>query len=135
MEDEQDQKHEPQISTPTGIFIWLICLVLDIVDWFLVGIPATDAVGWAVTQLYLTFKGLSGSAMFSRMLIGNLIELILGLDYLPIRTATWTMVLWLDRHPKAKAVTEAVGIGASAGAGLARKGVLAAGQKATQQIE
>ena len=71
----------------------------------------------------------------TRMLVGNVLELIPGADYLPIRTVAWCWGVWLDRHPQAKAVTEAVGVGVGVGGAVLKKGVRTAGKEAAEKVE
>lgn len=123
----------------------ILMLALDAIDFVEVGIPGTDLVGFPLEQLFLSKKGVKGTTA----LIGNVIELIPGVDYLPVRSITWLITVWMDQHPsefseKMEQVGEVVqkaegkaGAGAGQGAlqaeGKAAEGAAAAGGGAVAQ--
>ena len=96
-EQERGQEHEPVLSDAEVIIVGVMFVTLDIVDWFEVGIPATDVASWFV-QFGLFKKGVSGTYQ----VVVGILELIPGIDYLPIRTVSHIIATWADRHPDSK---------------------------------
>lgn len=101
---DEEQKPEPKISLPEGLFVLSFVVLVDIIDLIglAFGLPlsdVTDIVAFPVTQLYTYLKGLKGIYM----LIGNLIEAIPWIGDLPVRTVTFCITWWLDHHPKIEA--------------------------------
>lgn len=98
------ERPEPKFGGAEIVFGTIFYLILDILDWFEAGIPGTDVVSW-LSQFYYINKGVPGT----RMVVANIIELIPGIDYLPIRTVVFLLVVWTDRHPKVEAAAELAG--------------------------
>lgn len=98
---EEPEKPEPKFSKAEIVFFSLFYIILDALDWLEAGVPLTDAASW-LTQFYYVYKGVSGS----RMVVGNILEIVPGVDYLPVRTITFWMTVYADRHPKVEAVAE-----------------------------
>src|SRR4051812_7975529 len=88
-----EEEPEKKFGAAEIIFGSIFFILLDILDWVEAGIPGTDVVSW-LTQFYFQMKGVSGS----RMVIGNLIELIPGVDYLPVRTITYWLTVRNANH-------------------------------------
>jgi len=95
VEGDESEDEGPKISLPEGILMVMLSLIgelLDIIDLgWLVGFPI---------QLWLIMKG--GIAFRKQVpaLVGNLIELIPILDWLPIRTLTLLITIYMINHPK-----------------------------------
>jgi len=92
---EDDEEEGSKISLPEIIIMVSLSLIGELLD-------AID-LGWLVgfpIQLWLIMKG--GIAFRKQVpaLAGNLIELIPILDWLPIRTATLLITIYLINHPK-----------------------------------
>jgi hypothetical protein len=92
---ENAPQHEPKLSDADIIIGSILMLTLDAIDWLEVGIPGTDLVGFPLEQLFLNKKGVKGTTA----LVGNVIELVPGVDYLPVRSIAWLITAWMDRHP------------------------------------
>jgi hypothetical protein len=92
---ENAPQHEPKLSDADVIIGSVLMLTLDAIDWLQVGIPGTDLVGFPLEQLFLNKKGVKGTTA----LVGNIIELVPGVDYLPVRSIAWLITAWMDRHP------------------------------------
>lgn len=94
-------EQEPKISLPEIIIITPYLVIFDLigVGLFFFGLDdlfILDAVRFPVTQLYLRFKGVKGTAT----LVGNILELVPYVGALPISTATWLITIYLDRNPE-----------------------------------
>ena len=96
---------QKKISLPEIIIVILFSLigeVLDIVDMgWIIGFPI---------QIWLFFKG--GGLPFKKQapsLIGNLVELIPILDWLPWRTVTSLISIYLINHPEVAPKLKSVG--------------------------
>ena len=61
--------------------------------------PFVDIFVLAIVQLWFIIKGGIGFRKQVSALVGNLIELIPGLDILPIRTTTLIIAIYLINHP------------------------------------
>ena len=128
MDDEQSpQKPEPKVDLVIGLFIGIILVIADIIDFFipLAGDVLDILVGIPV-QIYAFFAGIRGTFI----LISNLAEAIPIVQMLPTRTIAWIITVWIDHHPKLEAVTELAGGvesgGAAGAAGEAAKGAAVA---------
>lgn len=112
--DEEIQKPEPKISDVEIILIGVFYLGLDAIDLIPAAGDITDVIA-APMGFYYWMKGLNGTAF----LASEAIEAIPGAQEIPfVRTITWGINIWLDRHPKLQATfatVEAVG-GAVGGA-------------------
>ncbi len=94
-------EQEPKISLPEIIIITPYLVIFDLIGLALIAAGLDDffildAVRFPITQLYLRFKGVKGTAT----LIGNILELIPYIGGLPISTAAWLITIYLDRHPE-----------------------------------
>lgn len=92
---ENAPQHEPKLSDADIIIGSVLMLTLDAIDWVELGVPGTDLIGFPLEQLFLSKKGVKGTTA----LIGNGLELIPGVDYLPLRSIAWLVTAWMDRHP------------------------------------
>lgn len=146
---DETQAPQPKISLTEFILIGLVVFVVDIVEIIIAFIPIADVIEGPVDtlttvlidgpiQLYLVFKGVSGT----RMLIGGILELIPYVNDLPLSTIGWCLTCWVDQHPKLEKVTEIAGTfaggeaGAVAGeAGAAAGAVAEAGKAAEEGVE
>lgn len=109
--DGADQPAPPpeahgKISLVEGIVMLMITLTADIIEIILtffalnplsvvIDVPTT-----AIIQFWLWMKGAKGTWA----LAGNLIEFIPYLDFLPIRTVTLLITIYLSNHQKTAAV-------------------------------
>lgn len=111
--DEEIQKPEPKISDVEIILIGIFYLGLDAIDFIPAAGDITDVIA-APMGFYYWMKGLNGTAF----LASEAIEAIPGAQEFPfVRTITWGINIWLDRHPKLEAIfatVEAIGAGADA---------------------
>lgn len=102
---EEGAAPEPRgkISLVEGIVMLMITLTADLIEFILtffalnplsiiIDVPTT-----AIIQFWLWMKGAKGTWA----LAGNLIEFIPYLDFLPIRTATLLVTIWVTNHQKA----------------------------------
>jgi hypothetical protein len=62
--------------------------------------PFVDISVLAIIQFWLIMKGGIGFSKQATALVGNLIELVPGLDILPIRTTTLLVAIYMINHPK-----------------------------------
>ncbi len=106
--DEEIQKPEPKISDVEIVLIGMFYFGLDVLDFIPMVGDVTDVVA-APMGFYYWMKGLNGTAF----LASEAIEAIPGAQELPfVRSITWGINIWLDRHPKLEAkfaTVEAIG--------------------------
>jgi hypothetical protein len=118
--DEEIQKPEPKISDVEIILIGVFYFSLDVMD-FIPGVGDVTDVVAAPMGFYYWMKGLNGTAF----LASEAIEAIPGAQELPfVRSITWGINIWLDRHPKLQATFATVealegGVDALEGGGAA----------------
>lgn len=62
--------------------------------------PFIDIFTLAIVQFWLIMKGGIGFNKQATVLVGNLIELVPGLDILPIRTVSLIVTIYMINHPK-----------------------------------
>lgn len=94
--DEEIQKPEPKISDVEIVLIGIFYFGLDIVDFIPTVGDVTDLVA-SPMGFYYWMKGINGTAF----LASEVIEAVPGAQELPfVRTITWGINIWLDRHPK-----------------------------------
>lgn len=127
--DEELEGREPKISDAEvllGVFFLGLVDIVEMIPFlnFLGDFGITDAIVFPFSQIYLRMKGVRGAYM----LVGNILELIPVVDWLPIRTATFLITVWVDRHPKVGAAVQAV-------ASVKGLGGAAAGGEVTQAAE
>lgn len=107
-ETREEAVAEPRgkVSLVEGIIMVMITLTADIIEIILtffalnplsvvIDVPTT-----AIIQFWLWMKGAKGTWA----LAGNLIEFIPYLDFLPIRSVTLLITIYLTNHPKTAAV-------------------------------
>ncbi len=130
MDDEQSpQKPEPKVDLVIGLFIGIILVIADIIDFFipLAGDVLDILVGIPV-QIYAFFAGIRGTFI----LISNLAEAIPIVQMLPTRTIAWIITVWIDHHPKLEAVTELAG-GVESGGAAGAAGEAAGAAKVAEE--
>ncbi len=126
MEEEQNETEQKKIGLPEGIFMTLIVLTMDgvefLVDWTGVGIIIGEIVNFAgggAVEVYLFLRGAKGVSQLATMGIGTILDGATS-SALPIKTITWCITWYLFNHPK---ITEKVAkVAAVAGAAGALKG-------------
>ena len=96
-----EDTHEPKLSYIEIILLVTLAFTADVVDYFEVGIPISDAVGWLMV-LYLHWKGLP---VGTSVKFGGA-EIIPFADLLPMWTIGIVWIIYQDRHPKSAAVAE-----------------------------
>src|ERR1700733_5389074 len=102
--DEEIQKPEPKISDVEIILIGIFYLGLDAIDFIPAAGDITDVIA-APMGFYYWMKGLNGTAFIA----SEVIEAIPGAQEIPfVRTVTWAINIWLDRHPKLEATLATV---------------------------
>jgi hypothetical protein len=102
---EQNRGAEAKISLPEVIIGSIITLIFDVVEFLLVTFFFLDDffildILYSPMQLYLMIKGVKNTYS----LIGNGIELLPYAGWLPSRSISWIMTIWVDHHPKAQKV-------------------------------
>jgi len=132
MEEEQNQEDQKKIGLPEGIFVSLIVLTMDGVEFLVdltgVGIiigEIVNFVGGGAVEIYLFLKGGRGARQLATMGVGTVLDGVTS-SVLPIKTITWLITWYLFNHPK---VIEKVAPVAqiATGAGIAGVGAAAAG--------
>lgn len=128
--EEQAQTPSPEprgkISLVEGIIMVMITLSADLIELILTlfGLnPLSIVIDVPVTfiiQFWLMMRG----SKWTWALAGNLIEFIPYLDFLPIRTVTLLVTIYLSNHQKvAKAATFGLGLRSRGVAGVAREDI------------
>lgn len=127
-----DNKPEPKISTPEAILITAILFIAEIISAFL---PIFGP--WIVDLFSITldFYLYQKKLPILRFILAQLAELIPIVSELPLLTAGFLVVVYMDRHPKAaKVITITAAVGAAAftgGTSLAAAGGTAATEAGT----
>jgi len=125
-QEEQNETEQKKIGLPEGIFVTLVVLTMDGVE-FLVSITGfgiiigeiVNFVGGAAIEIYLFLKGARGARQLVTMGIGTVLDGVSS-SALPIKTITFLITWYLVNHPK---ITEKVAVVAAvAGAAGALKG-------------
>ncbi len=129
--DEELEGPEPKISDAEVLLGISFLGLVDIVEMipflnFLGDFGITDAIVFPFSQIYLRMKGAHGTYM----LVGNLLELVPVVGWMPIRTAGFIITVWIDRHPKVSAAVQAVSSVKGIGTGVAGAGAADAAQAA-----
>jgi len=126
MEEEQNQEEQKKIGLPEGIFVTLVVLTMDGVEFLIdltgVGIiigEIINFVGGGAVEIYLFLKGARGARQLVTMGIGTVVDGATS-SALPIKTITWLITWYLFNHPKI--LEKAAGVAAIAGAAGALKG-------------
>jgi len=105
-------EEQKKISLPEGIIMVLIVLCADIVEilvdltgfGIIIGEVINFAVG-AMIEFWLFIKGIKGFWKLTSWGIGTLLDGALA-SFLPIKTITLIITIWLVNHPKAAQVAE-----------------------------
>ena len=110
----EEEKPQPKISLPEALFVGSFVALADAVELVLVfflldDFWISDAIAFPATQIYLRMKGVKGTYS----LVGNGLELVPYVGWLPLRTIGFAITVWLDHHPKLEAA--ALGVTAIAG--------------------
>jgi len=104
-------------SSPKITFIELILFplplsiiadIVDLISWTGIGTIiswALDILSAGTLTLYLFLKGLRGEFM----LLSGVVEMIPGIDFLPIRTITLLLLYFKQKNPNADKMVEKVG--------------------------
>ncbi len=137
---QSEQEHQSKFPLPEALLVGSFIALVDTIDilGLLFAFPTSDVtsiVAFPATQIYMYLKGVKGNYL----LIGNLIKLIPWIGDLPIRTATFIIVVYTENHPKLQAVvsvaavaTGAGGVGGAAGGAKAVEGEAKAGVGAAE---
>ncbi len=125
-EEEQESKPEPKIDIAAALFVGVLLLLTDGVDFFfpLAG-DVTDVVVGGPLQVFLFLAGVNGAFV----LASNIIEAIPILQNIPlVRTLGWIGTIIVDRNPKLQqaAAVAAMAEGKVGGLAEAGEGVAAA---------
>lgn len=119
MEEEQNQEEQKKIGLPEGIFVTLVVLTMDGVE-FLVDLTGfgiiigeiINFVGGGSVEIYLFLKGARGTRQLATMGVGTVLDGVTS-SALPIKTITWLITWYLFNHPKVVETAEKLTAGAA----------------------
>ena len=115
--EEEETEESNENSSPKITFIELILFPLplsiiadlvDLISWTGIGTMISwglDILSAGSLTLYLFLRGLRGEFM----LLSGVVEMIPGIDFLPIRTITLLLLYFKQKNPNADKMVEKVG--------------------------
>ncbi|MEK7110873.1 MAG: hypothetical protein AAB867_03400 [Patescibacteria group bacterium] len=111
---------EPKISLSEALIVGAVPVFFDVFEIVLLFFALDDffifdTIYFPASWLYFRLRGVSAISS----VVGNVLEMIPYIGWLPLRTASFIMIVWADHHPRAAGeimkVAKVTGVGVVAG--------------------
>ena len=111
---------EPKISLSEALIVGAVPVFFDVFEIVLLFFALDDffifdTIYFPASWLYFRLRGVSAISA----VVGNVLEMIPYIGWLPLRTASFIMIVWADHHPRAAGeimkVAKVTGVGVVAG--------------------